>query len=545
MTNAFAETYDYVIVGAGSAGCVLARRLSDHPEYRVLLLESGPQTNEFWVKTPAGMGPLFSSERYNYRYFSEPVLGLNQRKIYWPRGKGLGGSSAINGMVYVRGNRRDYDQWAALGNSGWSWEEVLPYFKRSENNDQGAGPFHGTDGLMGVSGPAVKHPTAIDFIEAAHRNGLTRVADFNTGEPEGVGFMQATIRNGVRQSTYDAFIAPVRSRSNLTVRNGVHARRVVFNDQDASGVEVIENNEIIRYAATREVILCAGAVMSPQLLMLSGIGDGDALQRSGIKTFVHLPGVGRNLQDHFAINFKASCAPASSYNRALSTWRKYLHGARYVLTKGGYLAMPSTSTGAYIRSSPDMEYADLQVSFRPVTIAPNGSGELQVDSHDAFGASLYRVRPDSRGEIALRSSDPMVAPLIMPNYLSAAEDVKATISGFRQLRKIIATEPIASRVIEELLPGPHVTTDEHLIDYMRSTGSSAFHAAGTCKMGSDPMAVVDSRLRVHGVRRLRVVDAAIMPLITSCNTNAPTIMIAEKGADMVLDDAAEQASAQR
>jgi len=532
----FSETYDYVIVGAGSAGCVLARRLSDWPGCRVLLLESGPPADGFWVRTPAGMATLFKSERLNYRYFTGPETGLNGRKIYWPRGRCLGGSSAINGMVYIRGHRRDYDHWAELGNPGWSWDEVLPYFMRSECNDLGSGPFHGVAGPLGVSGPAVVHPTALDFIEAAHRNGLPRMEDFNTGEQEGAGFMQATIRHGIRQSTYETFIAPVRGRANLTVRSGSHARRVLFRDHEACGVEVVEDGHVHRYEAKCEVVLCAGAVNSPQLLMLSGIGNGDELQQFGINAYSHLPGVGKNLQDHFAVRFQALCTPESSYNRALTGWRKYWHGLRYVLTKGGYLAMPSTSTGAYLRSSVDMDYADLQVSFRPMTFSYDAAGKLRVDNYNGIGASLYRVRPASRGEILLRTSDAEQAPMVIANYLSATEDIEASLSGFRQLRRIIATEPMASRVIKELVPGSDVTTDEQLVDFMRREGSTAFHPAGTCKMGSDAMAVVDARLRVHGVQRLRVADASIMPVVTSGNINAPVIMIGEKAADMILED---------
>ncbi len=530
------QEYDYIVVGAGSAGCVLATRLSDDSAIRVLLLEAGPPATGFWARTPAGMAKLFRDMRYNWGYFTEPVPTLRNRSLYWPRGKALGGSSAINGMVYVRGSRWDFDHWASLGNPGWEWENVLPYFTRVENYGSGAAPHHGSDGPLAVTDPAVKHPTAIDFIEAARRNGIPRVEAFTGTEQEGVGFLQACIRNGVRQSSYDAFIVPVRHRPNLVVESGVHVRRLLLKDRRAVGVEVLQGNQVRMIAATREVIVSAGALNSPQLLMLSGIGDGDALRRHGIETQVHLPGVGQNLQDHFVVRIQASATPESSYNRALHGWRKYMEGMRYLTTRGGYLALGSSMAAAFAKSSSAVEYADLEISFRPMTFTYHPSGKVDIDEFDAISASVYNTRPASRGEVLLRSSDPLQPPAFVPNFLADQDDVRAMLSGIRRLRAILATEPLASRVIGELTPGRDIRTDDQLLDYMEQEGHCAFHPAGTCKMGNDSMAVVDARLRVHGVDRLRVADASIMPTVTSGNTNAPSIMIGEKAADMIRVD---------
>jgi choline dehydrogenase len=522
--------YDYIIVGAGSAGCVIARRLSDDPAVRVLLLEAGPPAKGFWVDTPAGMAKLFRNLRYNWGYFTEPVPTLRDRKLYWPRGKALGGSSAINGMVYVRGNRGDFDHWASLGNPGWAWDDVLPYFKRLESYAPGIG------GPLWVSDPAVKHPTATDFIEAARRTGVPTVARFSGEEPESGGFLQASIRNGRRHSSYEAYVAPIRNRANLTIETGAHVRRVLIQNRAATGVEMLQEGKLRTVAATREVIVCAGALNSPQLLMLSGIGDGEALQRHGITPVLHLPGVGRNLQDHFVARIQWKSTPESSYNRALHGWRKYAEGVRYLATRGGYLASAASMAAVFVKSSADSPYSDLEISFRPMTFTYLVSGAVEIDKIDAISASVYNTRPTSRGEVRLRSNDPLDAPLFMPNFLAEPSDIRAMLSGIRRLRAIVSTEPLAHRVISELAPGAALSTDEQLIDYLEREGQCAFHPAGSCKMGIDAMAVVDPCLRVRGIDKLRVADASIMPTVTAGNTNAPSIMIGEKASDMIRSD---------
>lgn len=525
--------WDYIVVGAGSAGCVVASRLSENPQVRVLLLEAGASADSFWVRTPAGMAKLFQSRRHNWGFSTEPVPALGDRSIYWPRGKGLGGSSAINGMVYTRGNRRDYDHWEKLGNAGWGWRDVLPYFLRSENNLRGPNAVRGVGGLMTVADPAMRLKSVDDFVEAASRAGIPRIDDLSCAGEEGVGILQATIDSGVRQSAYDAFIKPHLGRANLEVRSGVHVRRVLLSGSVATGIEVQGQEGTQSLHAKREVILCAGALSSPQLLMLSGIGNAPDLQKFGLPVVSHLPGVGRNLQDHCSVHVKVGAVPGSSYNRALRGWRKYLEGARYLVTKSGYLSLPSSLAAAFVRSGDSVDYADLEISFRPMTFSFDDGGGVDVDPYEAFSASVYRVRPASRGELMLRSPDPLEPPAFYPNYLDATEDRVAMVAGLRKVRQILAQEPIASSIRSELSPGASMTSDEQLLQFVEQHAKCAYHPAGTCKMGHDPMAVVDDQLRVHGIERLRVVDASVMPTVISGNTNAPTIMIGEKGADLI------------
>jgi choline dehydrogenase-like flavoprotein len=530
------NVWDYIVVGAGSAGCIVASRLSEDPNLRVLVVEAGPPPKGFWLGVPAGMARLISTTRFNWSYMSEPVPGLNGRRVFWPRGKTLGGSSAINGMVYTRGNRRDYDHWLRLGNSGWSWDDVLPCFKSIEDNAKGPNAYRGSGGPLKVGELVLKSPAILGFVEAAHACGYRLDDDLSVSGEEGVGLLQATIYKGVRQSAYDAFLAPVRSRPNLTILTDARTLRVTLDDRVATGVEVLQSGEKQVFKAAREVIVCAGAVNSPHLLMLSGIGEGNTLQHHGIRPLLDLPGVGKNLQDHYSVHVKAETKAGWSYNPLLNGWRKYREGARYLARKDGYLAVSATPAAVFVRSSENADYADLEIGFRPITFNHRPSGLATIDGNNAISANVYRVRPASRGKIALSSADPLAPPLVHPNYMSASEDLDATVVGMREIRRIFAAEPLASIILKEISPGPVLQTDEQLSDYVLKNGKTAYHPVGTCKMGADPLAVVDARLRVRGMERLRVIDASIMPTITSGNTNAPAMMIGEKGAAMVRAD---------
>ncbi|UQP09499.1 GMC family oxidoreductase N-terminal domain-containing protein [Burkholderia cepacia] len=531
------ETYDYIVVGAGSSGCVVASRLSEDPAMRVLLVDAGPKMKNFWVRTPAGAGKLFMDKRFNWAFDTEPVPTLGGRTVCWPRGKGLGGSSAINGMIYMRGQPSDFDHWAALGNDGWSWADVLPYFIRSETNRRGASDHHGAQGPLHVSDAAISHPSADDFIAAAEQAGIARSADLNGPPYEGVAYRQYTIRDGRRHSSYDAFIEPVRHRRNLTVRTGVHVMRVVLEAGHATGIEVLDRGVRRHIAAAREVILSGGALASPQLLMLSGIGDAAALRRHGIAATVDSPDVGRNLQDHWFGSLAWHVMPDSSYNHRLRGLHKYLEGVRYLLTRRGYLALGAAPVTAYARSEPGRPEADLQLTVSPMTFKFSASGEPVVDDFPAIGAAVVLLTPDSRGHMELKSPAPLDAPAFHPNYLSDPGDIRRSIAGLRLMRRIANTAPLASRIVEERVPGAAVTTDEQWLAHLKTYGNSGWHQVGTCRMGVDAQAVVDPRLRVRGVARLRVADASIMPKIVAGNTNAACIMIGEKAADLIRADA--------
>ena len=532
-----AEIYDYVVVGAGSSGCVVAGRLSEDPTLRVLLVEAGPPADSFWIRTPAGVARLFLHPRFNWNFFTEPVPTLDGRRVYWPRGKVLGGSSAINGMVYMRGHPLDYDGWERMGNPGWGWASVLPYFKRSEANQRGASEHHGDSGPWHVSDPVLRHPSSDAFIEATARSGIARSNDLNGPPHEGVGYQQFSIRDGRRHTAYEAFIAPVRHRPNLTVASDTQVLRVLFDGRRASGIEVLHGGHRRRIAAAREVVLSGGAINSPQLLMLSGIGPGEQLQRYGIPVFVDAPDVGRHLHDHWTGSMTLICTPEASYNDEVGTLRRWWHGARYLLTRRGYLALGSSPLSAYVRSAPHLAQPDLQLVSRAMTFGFTASGRIEVDRFPGISAVSVLLDPRLRGHLELTSADPLAAPAMHPNYLADPEDARRLIVGLRMLRRILATEPLASRIVREQLPGPQAQSDEQLLEFLKKHGTTAWHPVGTCRMGSDAAAVVDPSLRVRGVERLRVIDASIMPKITSGNTSAPAVMIGEKGADMIREAA--------
>lgn len=529
---------DYVIVGAGSAGCVLASRLTEDPDCRVILIEAGPEPKNFWIGVPAGVSRLIFPSDVNWGYFTEPVPSLNNRKVYAPRGRTLGGSSAINGMAFVRGAAADFESWQELGNPGWSYADVLPYFKKIETRADGDPTYRGGDGPLFISDPAIQHPTTRNFLRAAHAAGAPHNRDYNAAELEGSSFLQQNIKDGRRHSVADAYLLPVRNRPNLIILTSVTADSLLIEGSHAVGVQCTRGGRPMEVRAAREVIVSAGAIGSPALLQRSGIGDGARLREAGIATRVDLPGVGRNLQDHMYINLRMRTVPNSSVNRQIRGPRTILHGIRYLLTRKGLLTMTAAQAAAFLRVMPDASGPDVQVMFRPYNWALNPNGKITVPAEDSVAASFTPLRPDSRGDVRLRSAATSDAPMINPNYLETERDRAVVVAGFRAVRRIFAADPLAAQVVTEISPGEGCESDGDILAFVRQTAESMHHWCGTCRMGSDPMAVVDSGLKVRRMEGLRVVDASIMPHITSGNINAPTIMIAEKGADLIRTGAA-------
>lgn len=526
-------SYDYIIVGAGTAGCVLANRLSEDPTVRVLLVEAGPRPKGLWVNMPAGVSRLIFPGTYNWGFSTEPEPELKGRKIYAPRGKGLGGSSLINGMAFFRGQPEDFDSWSAFGVKGWGWQDVLPYFKRLERREGGNPLTRGVDGELSVTDPLYQHPSSLDFVRAGVNAGIPLNEDFNATRSEGVGVIQFSIKDGRRHSSARAFLGPVASRPNLEVMTGVQVTRITLDRGEATGIEVMQGGQPRVLAATREVILSAGAFGSPQLLQLSGIGPGELLRQLGIPVVKDLPGVGQNLQDHMYIHHTYRVTPDSSLNAGLRGWRSIAYGVQYLLTRSGPLTMGASQTCAFVRSGPTISRADLQINFRPMSweFLPNGTMEIGQDPN--VTVSVCNLRPDSRGSVTLRSPNPLDAPKVQANYLSAARDRDVAVASVKAVRQFFAAEPMASRTVSEMAPGAACVSDEDILDYVRGTAQTMHHWASTCSAGTGPMAVVDERLRVHGVGRLRVVDASVMPVISSANTNGPTYAIAARAADLV------------
>ena len=537
-----AETFDYIVVGAGSAGCVLANRLSADASCRVLLLEAGGTDRRFWVRLPIGYARTFRDPALNWMYQTEPQPALDGRSSYWPRGKLLGGSSSINAMAYVRGLPQDYDAWEQMGNAGWGWADVLPFFKRSEDHAWGASEHHGAGGPLHVSDITSQvHPLCASFLAAAQNLGLPSTHDFNGAAPQGVGVYQINTRNGLRESSATAFLRPAARRNNLLVRDQSHATRVIVQGQRAVGVEYLRAGRLMQAFARKEVMVCGGAVNSPQLLQLSGIGDAPLLAQHGIALACHLPMVGQNLQDHLHITHcYRSLAP--TLNDSLYPWHGKLRAAlRFVLRRDGPLSMSVNQAGGFVRSDRQHDQPNLQLYFNPAsyTTRPDAARRMMnPDPFPGFSMSVHACRPSSRGSIRIRSADPLDPPLIEPNYLSTDQDIVEAVAGAKLLRRLASSTPLRELIASETLPGSKHLSDEDLLADFRARADTIFHPVGSCAMGPDPQhAVVDARLCVHGVKGLRVVDASVFPAITSGNTNAPTMMVAEKGAQMIIEDA--------
>ena len=534
-----ARSCDYIIVGAGSAGCVLANRLSADSGCSVLLIEAGGKDRNPLFQLPMLMGRLFHSGIYNWRYHTEPVPSLGGRSLYWPRGKVLGGSSTINGMVYVRGNRHDYDRWAQMGLAGWSYDDVLPAFRRSEGHVERDDAYHGTGGALTVCRARGTNPLFDAFLEAGAQAGWPVNDDFNGADQEGFGRYDFTIRRGRRCSTSVAFLRPVRHRRNLTILTDCLVRRVVVEGGRATGVEVAEGAGARTIHAAREVILCGGTVNTPQLLMLSGIGPGEELKRHGIPVIHELPGVGRNLQDHVDCVIAYTCTKPITLYRELRVDRMVRSVAAGLLFGRGIATTFPYEAGAFLKTRPDLLAPDIQVHFMPALEStanlhiPNPLRRTPLEEAHGFTLRVGPIVPESRGWIGLRSADPAAPALIQPNYLEDEADCRTTVAGIRMVREVIAQPAFAAYRGRELAPGDALRSDAELTAWLRANAMTTFHPVGTCRMGSDPMAVVDARLAVHGIAGLRVADASVMPVITSGNTNAPAIMIGEKAAQFV------------
>lgn len=534
------QSFDYIIVGAGSAGCLLANRLSADPGVNVLLLEAGGKDDYFWIHIPVGYLYTINNPRTDWCYKTEPEPGLNGRSLHYARGKVLGGCSSINAMIYMRGQPRDYDEWASLGNRGWEWEQVLPYFKKSENYIHGADDLHGDQGELSVVERRVNWEILDAWRDAAIENGLPLVDDFNRGDNGGCAYFQVNQKNGRRQNTHQAFIEPVRQRKNLTVITHAHVEKLLIEQQDgekrASGVELrIKGGELQTLRAAKEVILSAGAIGSPQLLQLSGVGPAQLLQQHGIELKHELPGVGANLQDHLQIRNVFKVHNVTTLNQqANSLLGKAKMGLQYLLFRSGPLTMAPSQLGAFARSDPSYATPNIEWHVQPLSLEKFGDN---LHPFPAITPSVCNLRPSSRGHVWIKSASSYDHPEIKLNYLSTDEDKQVAIDSIRFTRRIMAADALKKYQPQEWKPGVDLQSDEELLHAAGDMGTTIFHPVGTCKMGNDDMAVVDDQLRVHGIKGLRVIDASIMPTLTSGNTNAPTIMIAEKGADMIINNA--------
>jgi choline dehydrogenase len=527
--------YDYIIVGAGSAGCVLANRLTEDSSVNVLLLEAGRPDRSPLTRIPLAASLLYKGP-FDWAFATEPQPALNERRLYFARGKGLGGSSAINSMIHIRGAPQDYDHWATLGNPGWSYAEVLPYFKKLEHEERAtlhASPAHGTGGPLHVADPRYTSPLTRAFLAAAVAAGYPRNEDFNGAMQEGVGFYQLTQKRGQRHSAAAAYLQPIRRRRNLTVLTEARVIRLLIEGDRVAGVAFLRRGQHQEMHAQREVLLCGGAIQSPQLLLVSGVGPADHLQALQIPVVRDLPGVGQNLRDHVAAGVMCACTRPISITRAVAPWNLPGNLLRYALFHRGPFTSNVLESGGFVRSLPDLPLPDLQLNFLPVWVLNHGLTRLK--GHGFILVALL-LRPESRGRVTLRSSDPLDAPRIQPNYLADERDQVALLRGLHLVRQITTTAPLAQLRQTERLPGDGAQSDDELLAAIRTYAENGDHPVGTARMGRDALAVVDERLRVHGLQGVRVVDASIMPTIPGGNTNTPTIMIAERAADLIKAD---------
>lgn len=529
-----ADRYDFIVIGAGSAGCALANRLTEDPAIRVLLLEAGGRDYNPWLHIPVGYYRTIFNEKLNWGYQTEPESELDGRQIAWPRGRVLGGSSAINGLVYIRGQREDFQLWRQMGNRGWGWDDVLPYFKKAEDQERGADALHGEGGPLGVSDLKQTHEICEAYINACDEVGIPRTADFNGEVQEGAGYFQLTTRKGFRCSSAVAYLHPIKYRPNLAVVTDALVSRIVVENRRATGVMYWQRGELKRVDVEGEVILSAGAIGSPQILQLSGIGPGGHLQELDIKVVHDLPGVGANLQDHFQARSVYRCTkPITLNDRVRSPWQKAMMGLEWLIRRTGPLTIGAGQGGIFAKTRPELATPDVQ--FHLILFSADKPGEPLHD-FSGFTASVCQLRPESRGSITIKSRDPKEHPAIHANYLATETDRQCMVDGLKLARKLAETETLKPLIAEELEPGPDVASDDDFLRYARQRGGTIFHPTSTCMMGpsSNPKAVVDTELRVHGLAGLRVADASIMPTVVSGNTNAACIMIGEKLAADIL-----------